>query len=540
MCLLLICAWPVQARESVDYDAFGAWPVLHEGRIKTMESFARSVFFEISGTTKLDGVDALQWMTASLFDPSSTIASPYIRVGKNTILDLPKDRKYYSMADVMTALNPHKDLILALEQKDPAEYSASQLDLMKTYRAVTIYNQIIQSFSAVLPLRGNEETSYINGGGDTVQRTLIKQGGDGNVLLKFIDNDNPSSPKITLWEAINTDMPSAVVDEIAVMAQAWNAGDYAVWSERARHVQKILKAESDHPFSLTLESVYVAIDPVLWVIGLYIFVAMAYFVSARLSVLCMVTGFVIHVAALTCRSIIMWRPPTGTLYETLLFGAAVIAGVGLITICRNKSHIIFSVLCALAAAFLLFVSRGLIQGDSLNVLVAVLNTNFWLSTHVTCVIIGYGFCIMTAVLAHYLLFVSDSPLKKILLPLALASLLFMAVGTLLGGIWADQSWGRFWGWDPKENGALLIVLWLTWVLHGRVCGQLRERMFFAALALTNIMVALTWFGVNLLGVGLHSYGFISGIAWGLGVFVTIQLCIVCGLYYFPRWRRTYD
>jgi ABC-type transport system involved in cytochrome c biogenesis permease subunit len=198
---------------------------------------------------------------------------------------------------------------------------------------------------------------------------------------------------------------------------------------------------------------------------------------------------------------------------------------------------LFLCLCALTSAFLLFVSRGFIQGDSLNVLAAVLNTNFWLSTHVTTIIVGYGFCVMAAVVAHALLINDRLPIKSLALPLSLAALLFTSVGTLLGGIWADQSWGRFWGWDPKENGALLIILWLAWIMHGRISGHFQNRAFYAMLALTNITVAVTWFGVNLLGIGLHSYGFISGIAWGLCLFIVAQLAVVAVLYYLPRVRK---
>lgn len=525
-----------QAQEKFDYTAFGAWPVLHEGRVKTMESFAHSVFYNISGITNLDDMSALEWLTHSLFDPSSTIADSYIKVDKKSILDLPKDKKYHSMTSVMTALNHYQDLIISLEQKDPAEYSASQRDLMHTYRAVSLYNQIIQSFSAVLPLKGEENRSYIDGGGDNVQRALIEEGGKGNGLLKFIDNDNPSSPKITLWEAVNSDIETPVINDLAVMAKAWNDGDYEIWNKKAAEVQQILQSEIDHPVSLQMEKFYVSLQPIMWAMGLYILGGIIYYVSHKAAIISICAGLFVHLAALITRSIILWRPPTGTLYETLLFGAAIIALVGIIVYIVNRKQLLFTIICAVSASFLLFISRGFIQGDSLSVLVAVLNTNFWLSTHVTCVIIGYGFCIMTAAVAHYLLLINNDGLKKLLLPLTLASLLFMAVGTLLGGIWADQSWGRFWGWDPKENGALLIVLWLTWVLHGRICGQFKERVFMAALALTNIMVALTWFGVNLLGIGLHSYGFISGIAWGLGIFVFIQLLVVGGLYFSPQIR----
>jgi len=104
------------------------------------------------------------------------------------------------------------------------------------------------------------------------------------------------------------------------------------------------------------------------------------------------------------------------------------------------------------------------------------------------------------------------------------------IGTILGGIWADQSWGRFWGWDPKENGALLIVLWLIIILHGQISGILSRIGFAAALALTSITVILAWFGVNLLGVGLHSYGRAFGIGRNIAIFTAIEAALVLVLY----------
>jgi len=115
------------------------------------------------------------------------------------------------------------------------------------------------------------------------------------------------------------------------------------------------------------------------------------------------------------------------------------------------------------------------------------------------------------------------------------------VGTVLGGIWADQSWGRFWGWDPKENGALIIVLWNALILHARWGGVVRQRGV-AVLAITgNIVTAWSWFGVNLLGVGLHSYGFLSSTQDWLLLFATSQLALV-GLGSLPirLWRSCAD
>ena len=112
---------------------------------------------------------------------------------------------------------------------------------------------------------------------------------------------------------------------------------------------------------------------------------------------------------------------------------------------------------------------------------------------------------------------------------ALIALFFVAVGTVLGGIWADQSWGRFWGWDPKENGALLIVLWLVWLLHGKISHDLNRLYYLAGMTFVSVIVALSWFGVNLLSVGLHSYGFTSEVAYSLGGFTAFELLVIGGL-----------
>jgi hypothetical protein len=94
------------------------------------------------------------------------------------------------------------------------------------------------------------------------------------------------------------------------------------------------------------------------------------------------------------------------------------------------------------------------------------------------------------------------------------AMFFSFVGTVLGGLWADDSWGRFWGWDPKENGALLIVLWNAIILHARWGGLVRQRGFMVMAIFGNVVTSWSWFGVNMLGIGLHSYGFMdSAFPW---------------------------
>ena len=157
----------------------------------------------------------------------------------------------------------------------------------------------------------------------------------------------------------------------------------------------------------------------------------------------------------------------------------------------------------------------IVDGDTFTVLVAVLDTQFWLSTHVVCISIGYaatfsaGFLGLAYVIAGL---VTPALLKQkrrvfanVIYGVVCFGLLASFFGTVLGGLWADDSWGRFWGWDPKENGALMIVLWNAVVLHARWGGLVRERGLAALAIFGNVITLWSWKGVNAMGVGLHAY-----------------------------------
>ena len=185
------------------------------------------------------------------------------------------------------------------------------------------------------------------------------------------------------------------------------------------------------------------------------------------------------------------------------------------------------------------------DGDTFGVLIAVLNSNFWLSTHVTTITIGYGTTLIAGLVGHlYLIKANWNPyntkeLKIIynnMVALTFIALFFTMFGTILGGIWGDQSWGRFWGWDPKENGALLIVMWLLMMVHLRLSGMVKGAGYALGLVLVNITVALAWFGVNLLSVGLHTYGFTDGAAINLFAFILFEFLFGIILYSRLYWK----
>ena len=131
----------------------------------------------------------------------------------------------------------------------------------------------------------------------------------------------------------------------------------------------------------------------------------------------------------------------------------------------------------------------------------------------------------------------DKDLIRKIYGIACFAILFSFVGTILGGIWADQSWGRFWGWDPKENGAAMIVLWNAVILHARWGGMVRERGVMVLAIFGNVMTAWSWFGTNMLGIGLHAYGFMESAPYYLALFIVVQvLLIALGWIPTAMWR----
>ena len=233
------------------------------------------------------------------------------------------------------------------------------------------------------------------------------------------------------------------------------------------------------------------------------------------------TGYVL--AGLVHRYVITGRPPVSTLYDTIPFitaGAAIVLGIAELL---TRRRILLSIGAALGVIGLFFAFSFELGDakDSMDPLRAVLDSNYWLATHVVTITIGYcgGLvaCFLSIVYVHMALAgVMKDPknfhrfMTRAVYGIVCFTLLFALVGTVLGGIWANDSWGRFWGWDPKENGALLIVLWTLIILHSRLAGWMTGWGIHIMSILGGSVVVFSWWGVNMLEVGLHSYGFTEG------------------------------
>ena len=252
-------------------------------------------------------------------------------------------------------------------------------------------------------------------------------------------------------------------------------------------------------------------------------------------------AFVVHTFGLVYRMVLEGRPPVTNLYSSAIFIGWGACGLGWV-LERIYKIGLGSAVAGLAGFVTLLIAHNLaLGGDTMEMLRAVLDTNFWLATHVVTVTLGYASTFVAGTLAMAylilgvftpLLLTKVGPAKDTTLGDALAKMvyaivcfatLFSFIGTVLGGIWADQSWGRFWGWDPKENGALLIVIWNSIILHARWGRLVGARGLMNLAIFGNIVTAFSWFGVNMLGVGLHSYGFMDAAFKWLMLFNASQL-----------------
>ena len=211
-----------------------------------------------------------------------------------------------------------------------------------------------------------------------------------------------------------------------------------------------------------------------------------------------------------------------------------ILGLVLEAFWKNGVGAVISSVCAFAS--LVIAHHLSLAGDTIEMMRAVLDSNFWLTTHVLTVTSGYtatfvaGFLAIIFIIRGMFTGSLDRSSAKSLVTMAYGILCFATllsfIGTVTGGIWADQSWGRFWGWDVKENGALMIVIWNAVILHARWGGIVRERGLMGLAVFGNIVTSWSWFGVNMLGIGLHSYGFMDQAFKWLLLFVGLCLLLI--------------
>ena len=535
LCLVLfgyVLATPMALENGFDLAEFSRLPVNFGGRPMPMDTLARIGLKIISERETLtDPADAhktlhaVRWLADTMADVPGAFNYRVIRIAQPDILsqlDLDATQKYFSLNDLLAhrdTIQKQFDLAIGIPEKQRDDYQRHIVELAQHVEQYLELRQVGRML-LVPPARddGEQWLAPEAGGGELLpgSRAMID-------ILQHYHEDQPREFNAAVagyHTALEKQLPST-------MAKA----DFEVFFNHA--------------------------DPFFWCMLLYVGVFIlaccswlgwrGFFWPAAMGAMAVIAVF--HTFGIVSRVYLTGWGPITNLYSAATFigWAAVLLALGLELIYRNgvgaAAGAVIGFASLITAHFL-----GL-DGDMMRPIQAVLMTKFWLWTHVPCEALGYTATILAGVLATaYVLLglltnLLDEPSGKALTRMVYAitcfAILFSFVGTILGGIWADYSWGRFWGWDPKENGAILIVLWNAIILHARWAGMVKQRGMMVLAILGVIVTSWSYFGTNLLGIGLHSYGFMEGAATRLVlVWVGTAVMAAVGLIPLRMWRSS--
>jgi ABC-type transport system involved in cytochrome c biogenesis permease subunit len=565
---------PQPAVRGFDVDAFSHLPVLEGGRVKPIDTVARNALLMIrsqqsfrfdpdgDGPEKAHAVGADEWILDVLFRPEVADRQPIFVINDPDVLTLMGIQQTSDRYFPFAALEPH------IQEIQRQANAAQAVEAQKRDR---FQGAIVNLFERVyLYFRLKNTLQLERTPGLAVELASAKAPGaarrhDALQELAFF-RPLPPAPGSSgdAWRTVGEGLRAASTGSFdpallpwAKVGLAYTAQDPASFNKAVDEVRSVAVrsrpdalAQSGHELLFNRAQPFYA-GMVVYVLALLVlFASWAWKpeVLRPTAFALLVAGAVIHTTGLVSRVILQGRPPVTNLYSSAVFvgWGIVVLGVILERIYRRGFGTAVAAACGFATLIVAHHLTG--DGDTMEMMRAVLDSNFWLGTHVITITIGYsgtylaGAIAIAYTLRQHLARKLDPGTTKTLLSMAYGvicfALFFSFVGTVLGGIWADQSWGRFWGWDPKENGALLIVLWNAIILHARWAGFVRERGLMAMAIFGNVITSLSWFGVNMLGVGLHSYGFMDKAFWALTAFCLSQL-VIMAFAILPRrfWSR---
>jgi len=529
---------PVAPHTSWKFSEAGMIPVQSGGRLKPFDSYAREVVLYLTGSRSFQGWDPVDLMFSWITFPNSWDQQEFIQVNREDV------RRQLGLDEKRSRFNPH-ELIMnfalaqyadhmqtggtvtaptgAKQKEDPREK-----ELKLVLERVGLYRSVVSGEGWLL-IPQPAPNAWLN---------LVAQSDDGKVIRShFVD----------LVKAYQSGDGSAF-ERNSGLVRAAVEGAIPGFADNERHV---IEAESfynrTHPFMIA------------WIF--YLIGALGWFVKiarsetmtvssgaktdsttlwvARIAGASTVIAFLAHVSGFALRCYIAGRPPVTNRYESVIWvslGVVVFATV--IYFVSKRQVIALAVACSLA-------TLGLIAGDAapaildpgIHPLVPVLRSNYWLTIHVLTITLGYAAFALALGLADatiYKFIQGESKNRQQILGLNQLTyramqfgVVLIAAGTILGGVWADYSWGRFWGWDPKEVWALIVLLCYLVILHGRYAGWVGQFGFAAWGVVSFLSVLMAWYGVNfILGVGLHSYGFSTGGFSAVATFTAIHLAYV--------------
>ncbi len=510
------------APKSWSFKEVGLIPVQSGGRIKPFDSFAREIVLYLTGSKKYKGWEPIDLLLSWIVYPAAWSDQPFMQISR------PDVRRQLSLDEKRLRFSPKE----IFSNPTVAQYVRSQgqtSDIPDPKGAMRV------------DPRKQEQEKFFS-------RLGLFEGIVSGRAIQVIPMQDPAQP----WDSLmGTSKDGDLVRKAYIdIISAYQAGNESKFIAAAHAARELVTGKISHwtekdAHLLEAESLYNRTQPFFYAWVLYLIAALLWIfglnkknIFRKSAVLASVVAFGMHVFGILIRCYIAGRPPVTNMYESVIwvsFGVILFGGV---LFYLQKQAVVFAIACALSTVALIAADAAPAMLDpSINPLVPVLRSNYWLTIHVLTITLGYAAMMLTLGTGNATLYLFLKNPKDVQTKVAALNhltyrsmqfgVVLLAAGTILGGIWADYSWGRFWGWDPKEVWALIALLCYVAILHGRYAGWVGQFGYAAWSVISFLSVLMAWYGVNfILGVGLHSYGFSSGgMVWVSG-YVLLQLAFV--------------
>ncbi len=512
---------------SFDFQQFGLLAIQAGGRRKPVDSFAKEALIRLSGRSRYTDKSGRRWdgrdfVLSAMLETHDWKNEPMVLVSLGKLIEqlgLDKSRRRFSFAELSTRPELER-LANAAQAKRKAEQSLERVE---------------QEADSV------EE-----------RLTLLARIMDGSAFTIV-----PASSAGAAW-ATPTEFSRYYTEEQFAPAQhhlqdaatAYAKGDGFAFATASRQLRDALRTLNPSVYpsekQLRLESTYNHFEAFYRAVWFYGFGFVALLIAhlrgrgrglRTIGVVLAVAGLALHASGIVMRCLIAGRPPVTNMYESIIWVSFAVSFFGMIFFLRYRTSIyLLAALPVTLIALLLVHQMPIAMSASIDPLVPVLRDNFWLTIHVLTITLSYAAFALAMGFGHILLWRyarepsearADASMHFWLYRVLQLGVLLLAAGTILGGVWANYSWGRFWGWDPKETWALIALLCYITTLHGRLAGWWTQFGLVVASVVCFLAVLMAWYGVNfVLGKGLHSYGFGIGGETYVVTFVALDLAFV--------------
>lgn len=529
----------LRADTAIDTNTLATLAVQDHGRKKPFTTFAQEELLTMAGTSKLprssvSGSNAAPlsaeqvmldlWLKPEGWDQRPLIMVTFRALKQKLGLPLETDRKLFTYDELIR--NPAFNALLDQTQKVRQAGDADKLTSLQ--KEAEHLGERLRLFQ-----------DCVNGAKETIVPHPSEPNGTWLPIQNLGTVGSSTWPPVEQKERYYVSSDSraqAAGNAFTVWAEAYRNGDIAKFNQATPELVQALSSLSPTVYptagSLQFEHTYMQVHPFrkAWIV--YFLAILVLLFTAiwqrtagyRLTWLLVLAGLGLEAYGFFCRIIISGRPPVTDLYETVIWVSfvAMVIAVILESVYR-KRHFFYAGIPASILTLIIADSQPTILDASINPLTAVLRNNMWLTIHVLTIVSSYAAFVLTAALGHFALVLSlwgkryaaaQDDVQYFIYRAMQIGVLLLATGTILGGVWANYSWGRFWGWDPKETWALITLLCYLALLHGRLAGWWRGYGLAIGSVVCFLSVLMSWYGVNFIlgqnGRSLHSYGLSTG------------------------------